>query len=381
MSRVTVARRIAASAAYGGGSLVGVGLGTYALLRAEAIIAKRRVGHPFEAPFAVDGWYGPDGPIPVGLEATPVRMLMLGDSGAAGLGADHPSSTPAVVIATGLARASDRPVELRCIAVVGALTSDLDGQLDRLEADHPGWRPDLAVMMVGANDVTHAVRPAVSVRHLDQAVRRLRALGAEVVLGTCPDLGTVRPIPHPLRHVSRTWSRRLAAAQTIAVVEAGGRSVSLADILGPEFHRHYGEYFSEDRFHPSSTGYRRLGEVLLPSAAAALGYGEEPAEAAGGAAPTPSTSVAVPAPPPPGRHRRSRGADQVLPVAEAAVAAADEPGTEVSGTQVGGQDRSNEGRWASIRRRLPLLHGGEPPVGEASDPLTDEPAATPANVG
>ena len=41
-ARASVARRIAQSAAYGGGSLVGVGVGTYGLLRFEAIIAKRR---------------------------------------------------------------------------------------------------------------------------------------------------------------------------------------------------------------------------------------------------------------------------------------------------------------------------------------------------
>ena len=61
------------------------------------------------------------------------------------------------------------------------------------------------------------------------------ALAVFLPRGTCPDLGTVRPIPQPLRQVARRWSRRLAAAQTIATVEAGGRSVSLGSILGPEF--------------------------------------------------------------------------------------------------------------------------------------------------
>lgn len=365
MSRASVARRIAQSAAYGGGSLVGVGVGTYGLLRFEATIARRRVGPITDEPFDVDGWYGPAGPVKVTLDVTPVRMLMLGDSAAAGLGADDPKDTPAVVVATGLAAAAGRPVELRCIAVVGALTSDLDGQLDRLEATAPDWRPDVAVMMVGANDATRAVRPAISVRHLDQVLRRLREGGAEVVLGTCPDLGTVRPIPHPLRRIGETWSRRLAAAQTIAVVEAGGRSVSLADLLGTEFHTSPGEYFSADQFHPSSLGYRRCGEVLLPSTAAALGFVSEP-PAEPGQAPTieevqPTAVVA-------GRHRRRRGADQVLPVAEAAAAAADEPGTEVAGTQVAGQDRSREGRWAAIRRRLPLLSTPDEVSAEADLP-------------
>jgi lysophospholipase L1-like esterase len=359
MSRASVARRIAQSAAYGGGSLVGVGVGTYGLLRFEAIIARRRVGPVTGEPFEVDGWYGPSGPVPFTLDVTPVRLLMLGDSAAAGLGADEPKDTPAVVVATGLAAASGRPVELRCIAVVGALTSDLDGQLDRLEQAAPEWRPDVAVMMVGANDATRAVRPAISVRHLDQVLRRLREGGAEVVLGTCPDLGTVRPIPHPLRRLGQTWSRRLAAAQTIAVVEAGGRSVSLADLLGPEFHTSPGEYFSADQFHPSSLGYRRCGEVLLPSAAAALGLVTEPPAEPGQA---PTIEEVEPTTPVVGRHRRRKGVDQVLPVAEAAAAAADEPGTEVAGTQVAGQDRSREGRWAAIRRRLPLLNAPGPAV-------------------
>ena len=63
-------------------------------------------------------------------------------------------------------------------------------------------------------------------------MRRLRDAGAEVVVGTCPDLGTIEPIAPPLRQVARLWSRRLAAAQTIATVEAGGRTVSLGSVLG-----------------------------------------------------------------------------------------------------------------------------------------------------
>ena len=95
--------------------------------------------------------------------------------------------------------------------------------------------PDVAVILIGANDVTHSVLPSASVRHLSEAVRRLHEADVAVVVGTCPDLGTVSPIPQPLRQVARVWSRRLAAAQTIAVVEAGGRTVSLGSILGPEF--------------------------------------------------------------------------------------------------------------------------------------------------
>ena len=51
-------------------------------------------------------------------------------------------------------------------------------------------------------------------------------------------------------------SRNLAAAQTIAVVEAGGRTVSLGDMLGPLFASR-DDLFGDDEFHPSAEGYAR----------------------------------------------------------------------------------------------------------------------------
>ena len=68
----------------------------------------------------------------------------------------------------------------------------------------------------------------------------------------------------------------MAAAQTIAVVQAGGRSVSLGDLLGPEFAAAPGQMFGADRFHPSAFGYAVVAQALLPSLAAALGYDERP---------------------------------------------------------------------------------------------------------
>ena len=147
-------------------------------------------------------------------------------------------------------------------------------------------RPDVVLIMVGANDVTHRIERTASVRQLEQTVRRIRALGSEVVVGTCPDLGTIQPIRQPLRALLQRWSRDLAAAQTVAVVEAGGRTVSLGDLLGPEFARSPHEMFSKDRFHPSAAGYARAAAALLPSVCAALGvWGADTNGPAAGAAP------------------------------------------------------------------------------------------------
>jgi lysophospholipase L1-like esterase len=231
-----------------------------------------------------------------------------------------------VLIAAGLAEVAERPVRLVRLAVSGAESRDLDEQVDRALTE----RPDVTLIMIGANDVTTRTKPAVSVRHLADAVRRLRAAGCEVVVGTCPDLGTIRPIGQPLRLLARRWSRQLAAAQTVAVVAAGGRTVSLGSILGPSFASDR-SLFSVDEFHPSAAGYAAAAAAILPSVADALDLWPTASE----------------------RGLRALRRDTVRPVAQAAARAANRPGTEVPGAEVAGARAEARGPWALLRRRRP----------------------------
>ena len=270
MSRSDRARRIVAGAAYSGGGAVGLAGSVLGFLFAQSLIARRRVGRPRGEPFPVDGRYEPSpGAAAHGAgdryEGQPVRMVMLGDSGGAGLGAAAAQDTPAVVVARGLADATGRPVELRNLSVVGARTAGVLPQVTACLELFDGSGPDVAVVMVGANDVTHRVPARVSIRHLSAVVSALRATGCSVVVACCPDLGTVEPVPNPLRAIGRRLSRTLAAAQAMATEAAGGHAVELGALLGPEFAAEPGSYFSEDRFHPSSVGYRRAAEVILPT--------------------------------------------------------------------------------------------------------------------
>ncbi len=318
MSRASRARRIATTAIYGGG---GLGLASAALagvIFGEIKLAHRWVGPPEgEAPVA-DEWWG-EGP------GEPVVLTVLGDSSAAGLGADSSLETPAVLVAAGLSEVAERPVRLLNVAKVGAQSSQLGPQV----AEALAQRPQVALIMIGANDVTHRVRPSQAVRSLAEAVHALREGGAEVVVATCPDLGTIEPIAQPLRWIARAWSRNLAAAQTIATVEAGGRTVSLSDVLGREFAARPSEMFSADRFHPSAEGYAAAAAVMLPTVCAALGLWPEEMD----------------------RPHRPFSGEGVRPVAKAAARAAGHAGTEVAGAQVDGHERGPRGRWAFLRRR------------------------------
>ena len=338
MGNAVAARKLATAAAYGGGGLSLLGAGLYGVLAAEAKLARRTIGNPSEEPPPdATGWYGRGRPGPA------IKVALLGDSSAAGYGVERVEDTPGAALGSGLAKRANRRVYVREFAVVGAQSSDLGRQVEKAIP----IEPDVAVILIGANDVTHTVRPSASVRRLTRAVVRLQQAGVSVLVGTCPDLGTIRPIAPPLRQVARLWSRKLATDQAIAVVEAGGRTVSLGSVLGPEFDAAPALLFGPDRFHPSANGYASLAAVLLPSMMAALGL--IPEEEA--------TPEAL----------RGEG---VLPIAAAAAEASKTPGTELGGAEVEGARRGVRGLWVELRhrRRGPRTESEAPDAEEAADP-------------
>lgn len=335
MARARRAQQLAAGA--GGVGLLGAAF--YALLHEEARAARRKVEARTakEDPPSGDGIYGRG-------RGKPIVFAVLGDSSAVGLGVERAAETPGVLIAAALAELAERPVRLVRLAVSGAVSRDLDEQVDKALME----QPDVAVIMIGANDVTSRTRPSVSVRHLADAVSRLVAAGCEVVVGTCPDLGTIRPIGVPLRLLARRWSRQMAATQTIAVVAAGGRTVSLGDVLGPSFASDR-SLFSIDEFHPSAAGYAAAAAVLLRSVADAVGVWPAAAD----------------------RGLLGLRRDTVRPVAQAAVRAASRPGTEVQATEVRGSETGPRGPWALLRRRRP----SELPTPEEAEQAAEAPIA------
>ena len=240
--------------------------GARELLLRQAAQARRAIGKPLgeQAPGADKHYKKKYG--------RPVELLVLGDSIAAGLGAGRAKHTLGGRLARGVARDARRSVRLRSAAVVGAETSMLAAQLASLPAS---YRPDVAVVVVGGNDVTHRVPVAESVRDLAEAIDLLRERGAEVVIGTCPDLGALRAVPQPLRALGSRASRQLADAQRATALAHGARVVSLAHVVGPFFLAEPDEMFSPDRFHPSAHGYERTATAMLPSVLAALGLAHD----------------------------------------------------------------------------------------------------------
>ncbi|WP_199443602.1 SGNH/GDSL hydrolase family protein [Umezawaea beigongshangensis] len=197
--------------------------------------------------------------------STALRFRVLGDSLAAGVGCARADETPGPRLAARL-RASGREVDLSVLAVSGARSADLAAQVRTAVATGV----DLALIVVGANDLIRFTAPEVGARLLRDAVARLRAAGAEVVVATAPDLSVASPVPPAYRTLVSQVSGFYARAQAEAVTGAGGVVAPVGRDLAARFAADP-RLFSGDRFHPSAAGYALVVDALAPVLDAAAG--------------------------------------------------------------------------------------------------------------
>jgi lysophospholipase L1-like esterase len=143
------------------------------------------------------------------------RLAVLGDSIAYGVGADHPSHTLAHRLRSALV-GHGITVEPAVFARSGARSADLASQVRRATE----WGPHVAVIVIGANDLTHFVPHEEAAAQLRAAVRGLRERDIEVVVAPAPDLSMVPHVPPMMRPAVQADSLALRTAQARAVLEA-----------------------------------------------------------------------------------------------------------------------------------------------------------------
>ena len=187
------------------------------------------------------------------------RLAVLGDSIAWGQGAARERDRLPSRLVDGLA-SRGYEAEARVFAVPGATSSGLVAQVGQALS----WRPDLAVVVIGANDLTHLVPVEVAAQALGDAVRRLRAHGTEVVVAPAPDLSAVPHVPVFLRETVRAAGDLLRERQMSIVVAESGR-IADPDQRASRAFATDPSLFSSDRFHPSSAGYAVIADSILPA--------------------------------------------------------------------------------------------------------------------
>ncbi|CAL9440370.1 SGNH/GDSL hydrolase family protein [Streptomyces sp. enrichment culture] len=192
----------------------------------------------------------------------PLRLALIGDSVAAGVGAADHREAMAGQIAEALTGLTGRAVSWRVAARAGAtLAAVRRGMLPGLTDPVSRWRPDVVLVVAGTNDAMRLRRPRAFRREAERLVRDIRLrLGEDVpvVFAGLPDLDTVDTLPArvrvPLALYVRVLDHQLKTAAT------RGAAVFHLPSGGPP--RHPGDWFAADRFHPSADGYRAWSRVL-----------------------------------------------------------------------------------------------------------------------
>ncbi|GAB2811331.1 GDSL-type esterase/lipase family protein [Streptomyces daliensis] len=208
------------------------------------------------------GLYVAPGPGPRPQDRT-IRLAVVGDSGALGLGVEKREQTTGALLAGTLARALDHPVQLKVCGAVGASTHGMSRCVARARKHNP----QCVVIIVGGND-TLLPRPVRwAARRLGRYVEQLVIQGASVVVATAPDTGSCPLFPGPVRRLLSWRSRRMGEFQALHAVRSGARVVSLSDTV---FRERPDEMLGRDGFHPSAAGYAlqcaRLGLAVVAAA-------------------------------------------------------------------------------------------------------------------
>jgi len=195
--------------------------------------------------------------------STPLRLLVLGDSIAYGTGARSLDDTLGRRLAAALT-AEGFAVDLHVLAVPGAVSADLAAQVRRAEP----LDADLAVVVIGANDLARFLPPEQAASALAAAVGALRGRGTDVVVVPAPDMSSVPFVPPAFRPVVQAACALLQRRQTSVAEAAGATVADIAAEVGRAFVADPA-MFSGDRFHPSSAGYARIAAALAPTVVAA----------------------------------------------------------------------------------------------------------------
>lgn len=179
-----------------------------------------------------------------------LTYVVMGDSTAISQGGSYRDGY-AVASAQHLARTHS--VRWQNLAISGARARDVFAkQLPQAMS----LQPDVALIAVGANDVTHLTSPLSVRMSLEQTIAGLRQANphVKIILTGSPDMGSIPRFAQPVRWLAGRQTNRL---NHVIIDTAHDEHVTFAPIAqdtGPTFRRHP-ELFAKDKFHPLNQGY------------------------------------------------------------------------------------------------------------------------------
>jgi lysophospholipase L1-like esterase len=217
------------------------------LLLAQARLARRKAPVLPEAE-------GPRAGIVEGV-GTPLSLIIVGDSSAAGVGVDTQERAFTGFLLRTLREHSARPIHWRLVAKSGVNSEAALALLD----EHEDARAEIGIAVLGVNDVIDQFAPHRVLIAREALAARLRERHGvrHTVFTPLPPMHQFPLLPNPLRAVVGRDARRIN--QSMAAWAARRSDASLARIdelsLGPEV-------MASDGFHPGEPVYRLCGEAV-----------------------------------------------------------------------------------------------------------------------
>lgn len=192
----------------------------------------------------------------------PLRLLVLGDSTAAGVGADTQDSALPGHLGRELAALTGRAVEWRAMGENGADASEL---IDLYLDDACAETYDVVFLSVGANDALGIRSRGAFARDIRRILTRLRAASPDAVIlvSSLPAFFRFELLPHPLKWNLYLHSSSLEDAARRVVAETAGAHMS------PPPPPYTDGFFATDLFHPSADGYRDWARFAIADAVTA----------------------------------------------------------------------------------------------------------------
>ena len=191
-----------------------------------------------------------------------LRVLVTGDSSAAGVGAETQDEAVARPLARHLAQRLGARVSWQLIARTG-LTSE--GVFALLRSEHVA-PADVAVIIVGVNDLTSEVplRQALAWRARIAQWLRMHAATRHVLFTSMPEIQRSPLIPQPLAWYAGLHARRnnLAQARWLRSLP-GGAHVDLSGLTRAD-------WMARDGYHPAPPLYAQVALRLSESIAALI---------------------------------------------------------------------------------------------------------------
>ena len=189
----------------------------------------------------------------------PLRLVVLGDSTSAGVGAATQQKGLAGNLAREFSTRWARGVEWRAVGESGATSHDL---LKRFMVEALAQPIDLLFLTVGANDALGLRTRRAFGRDVRSIIERVRTANpnAMVLMSSLPAFFRFELLPNPLKSNLYRHSRSLEAEARAVVASFENAWMS------PPPPPYTAGFFASDLFHPSEKGYRDWAQFAIAEA-------------------------------------------------------------------------------------------------------------------